>query len=266
MEPVETAAFVPHHVRASRIAPETVAMTTAGALAAAMGAGGLYPQLDDGKLRWLVGALAGALAAFVVRTALRGRTSDHAALRALGLSAALGVLLAFTCGVVLYGGHGAEGFLMLALFAFPFGGIPGTVYGVPLLVIAATARTAQLVGAADAVARARRTAGLVTAFASVLALLPAVYGMKGLDVAVLLGAAILGCAIAIEAQVEVVRRAAWVQRVRRGDEPFVAVRPRRPADVVDDLPRLTGDDDVLELVPDVGAYRANAARTPLALV
>lgn len=266
MEPTVTAAFVPSHVRASRFAPESVAVATAGALVASLGAAGLYPQMDDGKLRWFVGAAAGTLAMLIVRKAARARTSFHAAVHALVLSAVLGTVLAWTCGMVIFGGRDVEGAFALALFAVPFGGIPGAVYGLPLVVIAATARAGRLAGAADAFARARRSAGLTIALASLPGLFPALHGTEGILYGLLLGTVVLGALLAGEAQIEILRRGAWVRRVRRGDEPFVVVRPRRPGDTVDDLPRLTGEAEILELAPDVGAYRANAARMPLALV
>lgn len=267
MTTTQIALFVPRHVRASRLSPEAVAAVSASALAGALGTAGLYPQLDGGTLRFAVGGGAAILAVAVARTALRAEKTNFVALRALGMSVLLGIALAWICGVVAFAGLDLASTGVVAIFAIPLGGLTGMLYAVPLMILLASAKTAKRVRTADAAAHARRATGIAGAAACLLGVAGSSL-LRGMEILawVPLAAAGLGVVLATEAQVELMRRAAWVRRVRHGDEPFLAVRARTTADAALDVPRLTGDASVLELVPQAGAYRANAARVPLALV
>ena len=94
---------------------------------------------------------------------------------------------------------------------------------------------------------------------SVLALLGAV----GLDGPMLtriapLAAGLLAFSVLVRASVRARRRAAWLDRVRKGDEPDLRVRPLDLRDPVAALPRLGVGNTVVEwcpAVPDTSAYR-----------
>ena len=102
---------LPPALRAPRWSALTWVLVAAAAGAAACAIAGLYPQFDEGRLRWLLGLTSAPLAACVVGVALRRRTALGAALAALGLAAILGVastlfpLLALSFGV---GSHGPD--------------------------------------------------------------------------------------------------------------------------------------------------------------
>ncbi len=172
-------------------------------------------------------------------------------------------------GLMLSSGGGSQLFalvVLVALYSLFFGGIPGLLYGIPLLAILAPAKQATLLGTADARTRARRTAGVTVSVMGGLGLAASLVPEVVLTTIPLWAALVVGAAVAIHAQVELHRRRRWVQRVRDGHEPFLGLRPCAPGEDVELLPSLAGDDDVLEVVLATGHYRANAAREPLARV
>lgn len=275
----ELDALVPAYVRRAGLPPAVVAPAAAGLGVAVWTSVGLYPPYDDGSYRVPVTLAAGALAAGFASFAARGKTVERAALRMFLAAFVGGTVLAFGCGVALtrlLERPGLGGFVLLAFYAGFFGGVASLFYVAPLVLVATSAKRAALVATADAEARSRRASGLVLAVMGYLGALfwwsapsvvqnGAMQAHVGFLVLPALAAA-SGLVLAGEAQVALARRRRWLARVRAGRELFLGVRARTDADVVEGLPRLTGDAQVLELVPDRGAYRTNASRTALALV
>lgn len=269
-------------------------------LAAALGAGacgyaGLYPRFDDGALRIVLAITSAPFAAGVVAAALRARTAGRGFALAMLLATGLGIASTIVPAALLSGGN-PDRFAAMGFFGAMFGAPTGAAYGLPLAVLAALGHRHVRAGTHEATDRAARIAGAWLFFVALTALAVTwAFDAPMMDLAtsMLVPAfplpAVLACGAALAALVFVVRasgrlhrRAAWLERVRRGVEPAFRLRVADVRDHLDGLPCLghasssdgeSLDDIVVEWRPDDVdgatsgmAYRACAAGRAIAVV
>jgi hypothetical protein len=233
---------------------------------------GLYPQLDDGKLRPLLAVTSAFFAAPLVAWASRARSRSAAVGRMLGVACVLGVAAAVPPALVLLlfdGGLGAVIFGML-FFGVILGAPTGLAYGALLAGPAAMAHGKD--GSHAATDRVQRACGVWLACVSALAAVASL-GLSGRDAygaapTVASGAMVLvALACTGVAHRRLRRREAWIARVREGREPGFRIRVADVRDELRTLPRLESGDTVVELVAEeTTAYRAAAVGTAVARV
>lgn len=234
-------------------------LAVAGGLGCAVTAyAGLYPQFDNGHLRLVIALTSAPFGAAVVATALSARSASWAFGRTVLLAALLGVVSTIAPAALLAGRETAN-FTVLCFMGAMFGAPTGMIYGLPLGVLAALGHAHVRPPTHTANDRGSRVAGAWLGAISVLALLGAV-GLDGpLPTRVApFAAGLVGFAVLVRASLRARRRAAWLDRVRKGDEPDLRVRPLDRRDPVAVLPRLGVGSTVVAwcpAVPETSAYR-----------
>ena len=234
-------------------------LAVAGGLGCAVTAyAGLYPQFDRGELRLVIALTSAPFGAAVVAAALSAKSASWAFGRTILLASLLGVVSTIVPAALLASRDTAE-FAVLCFMGALFGAPTGMIYGLPLGVLAALGHAHVQPLTHTANDRASRVAGTWLGAISLLALIGAV-GLDGplLTVVAPLAVAFSGFAVLVRASVRAHRRAAWLDRVRKGDEPDLRVRPLDLRDPVAVLPRLGFGNTVVAwcpAVPETSAYR-----------
>jgi hypothetical protein len=244
-------------------------------LAGSVGAGtaafaGLYPQLDDGKLRLLLAAIAAFLGGPLAAWASRARSWGHVTGRLLGVAAVLGIAATVPPAIALLG-FAASPLAVLygvLIFGVVLGAPTGMSYGVPLAIIASIGRRHAADESHTGTDRAQRAAGIfmivIGTFSAGVA--PRLNTEWTLPFVVSLVVVASGIVIAVRAQLRVRERAGFVWRVTSGLEPGFRLRAIDPHDDLGSLPRLAGGEMVIEQVSGSTAYRSTALGTPVAVV
>jgi hypothetical protein len=234
-------------------------LAVAGGLGCAVTAyAGLYPQFDQGELRHVLALTSAPFGAAVIAAALSAKTAARAFGRTVFLAGLLGTASTIVPAALLARSHGGE-FAMMAVFGVFFGAPTGMMYGLPLGVLAALGHRHVQTPTHAANDGAGRVAGTWLGAAGMVALLGvAALGGPLLPTIGALAAAFAGFVLLVRATLRQSRRAAWVARVRGGDEPDLRVRPIDRRDPVALLPRLALGNSVVEwcpTVPETSAYR-----------
>jgi len=242
---------------------------------------GVYPRVEGGTFRHLVALVTLPFAGAVTAAALSAPTRGAAFWRAMGLACLLGIAAALGPGFILVRGE-ISTFPALFVFAVILGAPSGLAYGVPLGALVAAGHAGHAERSHEGVDRAARVAGAWAALSAAAAFAFAcVVDVNGariredeIDVHVTASMAaavavfVVGATVAFVAQLRIARRAAWMARVHAGAEPFLRARPLAGADDAAALVRVAAGDTIVEWCPDsdASAYRAPAARTPLAII
>ncbi|HSO32548.1 MAG TPA: hypothetical protein VLT33_08530, partial [Labilithrix sp.] len=209
---------LPSWLVAPRVSARSWLAAAAGLGCAATAYAGLYPQFDDGELRFIIALTAAPFGAAVVATAVGARTAPRAFGRAVFYAGLLGVASTILPAAILSHERFAE-FPLLCVFGLFFGAPTGMIYGLPLGVLAALGH--RHVGTPTHAAKdgASRIAGAWLCAAGLFALLGAVaLGGSVLPTIAASTAASVGLVVLARGSVRVRRRSAWLGRVRAGLE------------------------------------------------
>lgn len=260
----------------------------AGVATGAAALAGLWIRFEDGAAFRLGLAATSALFGWLaMEGALGAKDASMAAMRALGISIALGALSTLWPACILAAREERLAMLLLYVpFGAVWGGLTGFAYGIVLAILAALTwnrvASATHEGADGAVRIASAWAVLPLALIAFVLLrfdLPAElhewsterevaahriavpFGV--LAVGVVLNAGLYSCYVASR---RAARRARWLAHVASGLDPRWRVREIEPFENVDALPRLRQGVAVLEHHPDHAIYRSNATGEAVAII